>query len=90
MRLGFLLCIFPALYNVVDATTVKLDGRQSGSNGTSSSVLTPDVVQFVQKVLDNDTIPGLAVAIVYKNKPAEYGTWGIKFENGTKMTKDVR
>jgi hypothetical protein len=87
MRLGFLLSIFPALYNAVDATVVNLEGRQSGSNGP---VLTPDVVQLVQKVLDTDTIPGLAVAIVYKNKPAEYATWGIKYENGTKMTKDVR
>jgi hypothetical protein len=90
MKLGFLLSIFPALYNVVDATVVNLEGRQSGSNGTSGSVLTPDIVQLVQKVLDTDEIPGLAVAIVYRNKPAEYGTWGIKFENGTKMTKDVR
>jgi hypothetical protein len=90
MRLGFLLSIFPALYNAVDSTVVKLEGRQSGSNATSDFVLTPDVVQFVQKVLDTDTIPGLAVAIVYKNKPAEYGMWGIKYENGTKMTKDVR
>jgi hypothetical protein len=87
MRLGFLLSIFPALYNVVDASVVNLEGRQSG-NG--ASVLTPDVVQLVQKVLDNDTIYGLAVAVVYKNKPAEYGTWGYKYENGTKMTPDVR
>jgi hypothetical protein len=86
MRLGFLLSFFPVLYNVVDAAVVNLEGRQSG---TSGSVLTPDVVEFVQKVLDNDTIPGLAVAIVHKNKPAEYGTWGIKYEDGTKMTKDV-
>lgn len=90
MRLGFFLSIFSALYNVVDATAVKLESRQSGSNGTSGPVLTPDIVQRVQKVLDTDTIPGLAVAIVYKNKPPEYGTWGIKYENGTKMTKDVR
>lgn len=90
MRLGFLLSIFSVLYNAVDATAVKLEGRQSGSNGTSGPVLTPDIVQRVQKVLDTDTIPGLAVAIVYENKPPEYGTWGIKYENGTKMTKDVR
>ena len=87
MKLGFLLSIFLALYNVVDATVVNLEGRQSG-NG--ASVLTPDVVQLVQKAVDNGTIPSLAVAIVYKNKPAEYGTWGYKYENGTKMTPDVR
>ncbi|KAI0286671.1 beta-lactamase/transpeptidase-like protein [Russula aff. rugulosa BPL654] len=86
MRLRFLLSIFLALYNVVDATAVNLEGRQSG-NG--ASVLIPDVVQLVQKAVDNGTIPGLAVAIVYKNKPAEYGTWGYKYENGTKMTPDT-
>ena len=86
MRLGFLLTFFPALYNAVDASVVKLEGRQSGSG----SVITPDVVQIVQEVLDAYTIPGLALAIVYKNKSAEYGTWGIKYEDGTKVTKDVR
>jgi hypothetical protein len=87
MRLGFLLSVFPALYSVVDATVVNLEGRQSG-NG--ASVLTPHVVQLVQKALDNDTTYGLAVAIVYANKPPEYGTWGYKYENGTKVTPDVR
>ncbi len=86
MRLGFLLSIFPALYNAVDAAVVKLDGRQSGSG----SVLTPDVVQLMQKALDANGIPGFAVAIVHKNKSTEYGTWGMKYEDGTKMTKDVR
>jgi len=89
MRLGFL-SIFPVLYNAVGATVVNLGGRQSGPNGVSGPVLTPGVVRLVQNILDTDAIPGLAVAIVYKNKPAEYGTWGIKYENGTKMTKDVR
>lgn len=86
MRLGFLLSVFPALYHVVDAGVVKLEGRQSGSG---ASVLTPGVVQLVQEVLDNNTIPGLALAIVYDDQPTEYGTWGYKYEDGTKMTKDV-
>ena len=86
MRLRFLLSILLSLYNAADASVVKLDGRQSGSG----SVITPDVVPLVQKVLDANTIPGLAVAIVYENKSTEYGTWGIKYEDGTKMTKDVR
>ena len=86
MRLGFLLSIFPALYHAVDATVVNLEGQQSG-NG--ASILTPDVVQLVQRVVNNHIIPGLAVAIVYQNKSAEYGTWGYKYENGTKMTPDV-
>jgi hypothetical protein len=31
----------------------------------------------------------LTLAIVHKTKPAEFGAWGIKSENGTKMTTDV-
>lgn len=46
IRLGFSVSIFLALYNVVDATVENLEGRQSGSNGTSGSVHTPDVVQL--------------------------------------------
>ena len=86
MRLGLLLSIFPALYNAVDATVVNLDGRQSGSG----SVLTPDVVELVQEYLDVNSVPGLALSIVYQNKSAEYGTWGVKDEDGNKPTKDVR
>jgi hypothetical protein len=88
MRLGFLLFIFPALYSTVDAT-IQIKGRQSAPNGLSGSVLTPDVVQFVQEIVEADEIPGLTLAIVHKTRPAEFGAWGIKSENGTKMTTDV-
>ena len=88
MRLGFLLLIFPALYSTVDAIT-PLKGRQSALNGTSDTILTPDVVQFVQNIVQADGIPGLTLAIVHKTKPAEFGAWGIKSENGTNMTTDV-
>jgi len=86
MKLGFFLSIFPALYFTVDATIL---GRQSVFNGTSGSVLTPDVVQLVQKIVEADGIPGLTLAIVHKTGPAEFGAWGIKSENGAKMTTDV-
>ncbi len=88
MRLGFLLSIFPAIYSTVDAT-IPVEGRQLVLNGTSGSILTPDVVQFVQKIVEADGIPGLTLAVVHKTRPAEFGAWGIKSENGTKMTTDV-
>ncbi len=87
MRLGFLLSIVPALYCTVDATVVK--GRQLVLNETSGSILTPDLVQLVQKIVNADGTPGLTLAIVHKNRPAEFGAWGIKSENGTNMTTDV-
>ena len=88
MRFGFLLSIIPVLCSTVDAT-VPIKGRQSAPNGISGSVLTPDVVQLVQNIVEADGIPGLTLAIVHKTKPAEFGAWGIKSENGTNMTTDV-
>lgn len=88
MRLAFLLPVFPALYSTVDAT-IQVKGRQSVTNGTSGSILTPDVVQFVQDIVEADGIPGLTLAIVHKTSPPEFGAWGIKSENGTNMTTDV-
>jgi CubicO group peptidase (beta-lactamase class C family) len=88
MRLGFLLPIFSALYSTVDAA-ILVEGRQSALDGTSGTILTPDVVQLVQEIVEADGIPGLTLAIVHKSKPAEFGAWGIKSENGTNMTTDV-
>ena len=88
MRLRFLLSVIPALYSTVGAT-IQVKGRQSALNGTSGSILTPDVVQFVQNIVEADEIPGLTLTIVHKTRPAEFGAWGIKSENGTNMTTDV-
>jgi len=87
-----LLCFIPsvviALHSAVGATAGK--GRRSTVNGTSATILTPDFVESVQEIVDSEGIPGLTVAIVNKTGPAEFGAWGIKSENGTKMTTDVR
>jgi len=64
--------------------------RRSTLNGTSPTILTPDFVESVQKIVDAEGIPGLTLAIVNKTGPVEFGAWGIKSENGTKMTTDVR
>jgi hypothetical protein len=53
-------------------------------------ILTPDVIGIVQKIADANKIPGLTVAIVDKSGHVEFGAWGIKSENGTNMTTDVR
>lgn len=78
-----LLSIVVALYSAVGAAASK--ERRSTPN-----VLTPDLVQSVQKIVDAQGIPGLSLAIVNKTGPAELGVWGIKSENRTKMTSDVR
>jgi hypothetical protein len=88
MRLGLLLSTVLALHSVVGATVDK--GRRSVPNGTSTTILTPDLVEFVQEVVNANEIQGLTLAIVHKTGRAELGAWGIKSENGTKMTTDVR
>jgi hypothetical protein len=88
MRLGFLLSIVLALHNAVGATVDK--GRRLAPNGASATILTPDLVEIVQEMVNANEIQGLTMAVVHKTGPAELGAWGIKFENGTKMTTDVR
>jgi hypothetical protein len=59
-------------------------------NGTSATILTPDFIETVQEIVDAGGVQGLTLAIVNKTGPAEFGAWGIKSENGTNMTTDVR
>jgi hypothetical protein len=80
--LHVLLSIVIALHSAVDAASIE--------RRLTPNVLTPDIVESVQQIVDAEGIPGLTLAIVNKTGPAELGAWGIKFENGTKMTTDVR
>lgn len=83
MRLHCLfLSVIVALHSAV--------GTAGKERRSTSNVLTPDFVQSVQKIMDAEGIPGLTLAIVNRTGPTELGAWGIKFENGTKMTTDVR
>ena len=92
MRFRFLrvLPILAAFHNAADATAIK--GQRSSpslAERSTPTILTPDFVNTVQRVVDAAKIPGLTLAIVYKDQPAEFGAWGIKSEDGTKMTTDV-
>ena len=88
MRLLCFLFSVVALHSTVEATAGT--ARRSTVNGTSATILTPDFIQYVQEIADSEGIPGLTLAVVSKTGPAEFGAWGIKSENGTKMTTDVR
>ncbi|KAI9456693.1 beta-lactamase/transpeptidase-like protein [Lactarius psammicola] len=52
-------------------------------------VLTPDLTDIIQKIIDTHQIPGLALAVVRKNGYTEFGTWGKKSEDGSRMTEDT-
>jgi hypothetical protein len=86
--LWFLLSVVVALHSAVDATSSK--ERRSILDGTFPTILTPDFVETVQEIVDAGGVPGLTLAIVYESGPAELGAWGIRSENGTNMTTDVR
>jgi len=89
MRLFFiLLSVIVALHSAVDATAG--EERRSTVKRTPATFLTPDFVKAVQNIVDADGIPGLTLAVVNKTGSTEFGAWGIKSENGTKMTTDVR
>jgi hypothetical protein len=83
--LWFLLSTVVALHGTVDATE-----RRSTVKGTSPTILTPDFVETVQEIVDAAGIQGLTLAVINKTGPAELGAWGIRSENGTNMTTDVR
>ena len=87
MKLLALLSAVVELYSAVDAAGGK--ERRSTSNGTSATILPPDFVQTVQRMIDEGGVLGLTLAIVNHTGPAELGAWGIKSENGTNMTTDV-
>jgi hypothetical protein len=86
--LCFLLPMLLAPHSAFGATAGK--ERRSSLNGTSATILTPDFVETVQEIVDEGGVPGLTLAIVNKTGPPELGAWGIKSENGTNMTTDVR
>ena len=52
-------------------------------------VLTPDLTDIIQKIVDTHQIPGLALAVVSKNGHSEFGTWGKRSEDGATVTEDV-
>ena len=80
--LYFLLSVVVALHSAAEATT--------GNERRSTTLLTPDITDFVQNTVDSGRIPGLTLAFISKTGQAEFGAWGIKSENGSKMTTDVR
>ena len=88
MRLWSFLPIFVAIHAATDA--IASITQRATPAGTPATILTPDVIGIVQKIVDANKIPGLTVAIVDKSGHVELGAWGIKSENGTNMTTDVR
>ena len=88
MRLLWFFSAVVALHCAVGASTGK--ERRSTPNEDSPTVLTPEFVEIVQEIVEAGDVPGLTLAFVSLTGPPELGAWGIKSENGTNMTTDVR
>lgn len=104
--LWFLFSIAVALHSVAESSGVETirqrsernprvaltagNERRSNVSGPSATILTPDFIETVQEIVDAGGVQGLTLAIVNQTGPAEFGAWGVKSENGTNMTTDVR
>ena len=70
------------------------------SSSRSRKVLESDVHDYVQKIMKEANVPGMSIAIVHSDwdsgddivggeADTEYGSFGIKSEEGDAMTSDV-
>ncbi|KAH8991103.1 beta-lactamase/transpeptidase-like protein [Lactarius hatsudake] len=79
-------------HHLIAITTVTLVAPTTANQHTFDvlePVLTPDLTDIIQGVVDTHQIPGLALAIVRKNGHSEFGTWGKKSEDGSRVTEDT-
>ncbi|KAI0063209.1 beta-lactamase/transpeptidase-like protein [Artomyces pyxidatus] len=52
-------------------------------------VLTPDLVEFIQGVVESHHVPGLSLAVVRPDGKSEFASWGRKTEDGDPATPDT-
>jgi CubicO group peptidase (beta-lactamase class C family) len=52
--------------------------------------ITPEISQFVDKLMKEGAIPGLSIGVVYANNTVDLQSWGIKTEDGDKLSIDVK
>lgn len=76
-------------YLITIATTVRAIANQHPFDAVLEPVLTSDIREIVQDIVDTNQIPGLSLAIVRKNGQSEFGTWGKRSEDGSRVTEDV-
>ena len=53
-------------------------------------IITPRLSKFVEAWRADENITGVALGLVRSNGYAEFGSWGLKDEDGGRMTADVR
>ncbi|KAH9038943.1 beta-lactamase/transpeptidase-like protein [Lactarius pseudohatsudake] len=79
-------------HHLIAIATVALIAQATANQHTFDvlePVLTPDLTDIVQEIVDTHQIPGLALAIVRKNGHSEFGTWGKKSEDGSRTLFNI-
>lgn len=82
----FALCAFPLCE--ITTTLAASSGVTTTGNGTIQT-LTPALVEWIQDQVNTNVLPGVAVAVVHDDGSLEYGSWGVRTEDGVNMTSDV-
>ncbi|KAH9063775.1 beta-lactamase/transpeptidase-like protein [Lactarius deliciosus] len=79
-------------HHLITITAVALIAQATANQHTFDvlePVLTPDLTDIIQRIVETHQIPGLALAVVRKNGHSEFGTWGKKSEDGSRVTEDT-
>ncbi|VDC03891.1 unnamed protein product [Peniophora sp. CBMAI 1063] len=58
-------------------------------SGNIDQALPPDIIRNIQSIVDAHEVPGLSVAFVQPGGAVEYGSWGVRTEDGDSMTSDT-
>ena len=56
----------------------------------TNRVIDEDLYSCVNQFMSNKSIKGLSMAVVRPDGEVEYGSWGIRTEEGDKVTPEVR
>jgi CubicO group peptidase (beta-lactamase class C family) len=60
------------------------------SRSTADIVLSPAVLADIQKIVTDNGLPGVALAVVRRGGAQEFASFGVRTEDGDAMTADVR
>ncbi|KAI0063206.1 beta-lactamase/transpeptidase-like protein [Artomyces pyxidatus] len=85
LRLVTLFAISSALFNPTSDQQPLAPALPS----KDGQILTPNIVEYIGHVVENQQVPGLTVAVIRADGSSEYGAWGKKTEDGYGMTIDT-
>lgn len=75
-------------YGITTTLAASPSGVTTIGNGNVQT-LTPALVEYIQNQIDTRVLPGVAVAVVHGDGSLEYGSWGVRTEDGVNMTTNV-